>query len=487
MTANDDIADPNQTPDDGARADRNRRRNPPIIELSAEDVSVISTTTTGDPAPPFEPGVSPQAGAGESDAAATETPAGETAATPTEPPAGEPEPVTPPPQEPSADGGSGGDTPPPYAAAPQPVPPPARKGPGLVAIAVTAVIGAVIGGGVVLGGIAATDIGKVVGAAEKAAGNGHLAAALGERLKALEDKVTAEAARVPDQGRLGEISDLVAQERAAVSGLESHLSALAAEVQSLSAQVRDTGPLDNLKSEIAAVKDQLGSEQQRLALLEPLTARIGAVETTDADLSRRIGTLQATVDEVGRGLKAVAANSEAATAFALSSLQRAVEDGGSFTAELALLSGRVGSDVTKPLEEVAVNGVPTRTAVEAGFGKAEQAIIATTGKPASDSFIDRLIASARALVTIRPTGPIAGDDTVAVTSRLKAEVDGGELARAAATWQQLPADARAASQGWANVLLERVKTEQAVNALSDAVLKKLGTPVPAAAAAQGSE
>lgn len=482
MTANDDKADPNQTPDDAARADRSRRRNPPIIELSADEVSVISTTTTGEPAPPFEPAVTeepavreepavaaaPEAAAGTPDSAPEAAAAGEPPADPgisaaaAEPPAAggavPPPPPPPPPAEPSA--------------------PRKSRGPGFAAIVATAVIAALVGGGVAVGGFTLLGIRKAASELEHATGQGNLAAALEARLKSLEEKAIA-AGKGADQGRLGELSGLITQEREAVAGLESRVAGLGTQMQDLSARVSDTGPLDSLKSDLAAVKEQLGSDQQRIALLEPLAARVGAVETTDADLSHRISTLQATVEEVSRGLRSVAANSEAATAFALSSLERAVEDGGTFTAELALLSGRVGPEVTQPLEQAAVKGVPTRAAVEAGFARVEPAILATAQKPASDSYLDRLIASARSLVTIRPTGPVTGDGVVAVMSRLKAAVDAGDLASAAAAWQSLPADAKADSQGWADTLLTRVKTEEAVNALSDAVLKKLGTPAPA--------
>lgn len=469
MTSNDDTAAPEGkgTPP----VQRTRKRQPPIIDLARAD-SPVADVAPDDVGAPASEAVVPETEPVESTATATSGSTGpsgpEPAETiPPEPPA-EPrtaaEPETAPPAE--------------TAAAADPVRPAASGGVGTGGLVATAVVAAILGGAVALGGgYALVASGRVSLPVETRSAIPDVVEA---RLGALE---AANAGAGEAAARLTALAGNVQADHEALGQLGASVESLSAELKAAVAAAPDKAALDETANRIGAVEGRLQDIAGRIDALAPLSARLGAAEATDADLAKRIADLNAEVETLARGVRAANVNGEAATAFALSSLERAVDDGGSFTAELTLLSGRVGADLTAPLEGFATGGVPTRAAIAGGFEAAENAILATAEQPVGDSYLDRFLADARALVHIRPTGPIPGDDVEAITSRLKAAVESGDLPGALKLWESLPEPARKASADWAALLKARVDAEAAVAKLSDAVLTKSAAVPPAAAGA----
>lgn len=468
MTSNDDTAAPEGkgTPP----VQRTRKRQPPIIDLARADSPAADAASDARVTPASE-AAAPEAASVESKDAAASGPTGPElpGAMPPEPPSEPPtvaEPETAAPAEP--------------AAAADPVRPAASGSGGSGSlgtggIVVTAVVAAILGGAVALGGgYALVASGRVSLPVETRTAIPDLVEA---RLGALE---ASNAGAGDAAARLAALAGNVQADHEALGQLGTSVENLSAELKAAVAAAPDRAALDEATSRVVAVEGRLQDLAGRIDALAPLSARVGAAEATDADLAKRIADLNAEVETLARGVRAANVNGEAATAFALSSLERAVDDGGSFTAELTLLSGRVGPELTAPLEGFAVGGVPTRAAIAGGFEAAENAILATAEQPVGDSYLDRLLADARALVHIRPTGPIPGDDVEAVTSRLKAAVESGDLPGALKLWQGLPEPARKASAEWAALLKARVDAEAAVAKLSDAVLTKAAATSSAA-------
>jgi hypothetical protein len=82
------------------------------------------------------------------------------------------------------------------------------------------------------------------------------------------------------------------------------------------------------------------------------------------------------------------------------------------------------------------------------------------------------VGSARGLVSIRPAGPVAGDDPPAIVSRMQAAVDKGDLATALDERDGLPDAGKEASASWAAAAADRIK----IDSLIDQVAQTLDPP-----------
>jgi hypothetical protein len=284
--------------------------------------------------------------------------------------------------------------------------------------------------------------------------------------------------------------------------------------------------VDGAETEIAAVKQQVTALAQSVssgaagdgAGLETLAARTGAVETALADIGTKLSslegaspsaamvdTLQADVQsaaaaaasaseglhglrgEVGKigesvsGLAAKVGNlderltsaeadidsgagSRVAGAIAASALKSAADRGGSFMSELESYAAVAGSDETvESLRSYAASGVPTLPQLVERFPSVANAIVSTGNGLAPDAGIaDRLMASARSLVQVRPVGEVEGDKPGAIAARMEVALQSGDIARALAEWETLPEPSKAVSSEFVDDLRARDKLDSLI-------------------------
>jgi len=306
-------------------------------------------------------------------------------------------------------------------------------------------------------------------------------AALSARLDALAAADSTGAAPADDAlvGRVAALEEaqaaLADRPAADPSALETGLAALSSRLDAVDTALRDlpgetsatTGAVEAIGGRLDALQVEVGDT----------ATKVGAATATLDTLATRIETLE------GR-LAAATGPSPAALAFAAAGLARAVDDGRPYAAELAVLAPHLGGgEALATLESSAESGVPTRAALAARFAAVETAIAQTAATPPADgSLLDTMIASARSIVAIRPSGPVDGDDPGAVATRIAAALATGDLPAALALWQGLPEAARAASADFGADLGRRVAVEAALVAASRDVGTALGAGTPAAPA-----
>jgi hypothetical protein len=208
---------------------------------------------------------------------------------------------------------------------------------------------------------------------------------------------------------------------------------------------------------IATLSDQLGDAASGL---KAVAGRVDALEKSVAALEASSG---AGVD-----------SARAARAVAFAALRRAAAAGGSFTSDLGMLSTLgVSGDAFESLRPLAADSTPSAAELAAEFpGVASAILAATAGGDPDAGFFQRLVGSARGLVSIRPAGPVAGDDPPAIVSRMQAAVDKGDLATALDERDGLPDAGKEASASWAAAAADRIK----IDSLIDQVAQTLDPP-----------
>lgn len=230
-----------------------------------------------------------------------------------------------------------------------------------------------------------------------------------------------------------------------------------------------------------ATHDELAALAERVAGLEAGgTAGSGGVGSDAAvALSHRIDTVQTGLNALGERIAALegklsagpADSTLAARAIAIVALRRAIDEGAPFVTDLDLAAalGLPAEDVAQ-LKPFADQGVVTKATLAAQFADVGDAILQASAKANPNAgFFERLMAGIGSLVTVRPTGPVEGNDPAAIVSRMRAAVAAGDFATALTERDGLPETGKAASADWATSADNRVAIDALIAKIAESI------------------
>lgn len=221
----------------------------------------------------------------------------------------------------------------------------------------------------------------------------------------------------------------------------------------------DSGNVEALNQKIAELTGQV--DQLRSTL-----AQSSEQQTTNrADIAKRL-------EEAEKKLNEPREDVAVARAIAAAALKAAIDRGGPFLAELDTFAGVAPDDpAVADLRAFAATGIPSRTELVGEVPDVATAIIEAVNQPdPNQSWSDRLMSSAKSLVTVRPVGNIEGESVEAIAARMEEKVKNGDLPGASAEWNSLPALGKQASAAFKQSLEARIRVEELVGgALSKAV------------------
>ncbi|WP_425416642.1 mitofilin family membrane protein [Oricola indica] len=286
--------------------------------------------------------------------------------------------------------------------------------------------------------------GRVESAQTAATANGEALAGLQEQFAALDDRV-ASLNQAVSSGGAGENAGLEAlSERA--DAIEATLSDLSGKVATLDAAPSDdtAGEADTaLRGEVADAMQAAQSAADGVADLrseiETLSAGLAEARSSLAALGNRVSGVETDI-EAGAG-------SRVAAAIAASALKSAADRGGGFMNELEAYAA-VSDDAQsiEALRDYAASGVPTQAQLTERFPAVANVIVAAQSGVGSDAgILDRLSASARSLVQIRPVGEVAGDKPGEIAARMEVALQQGDFDRVVTEWESLPEASQQAS------------------------------------------
>lgn len=235
-------------------------------------------------------------------------------------------------------------------------------------------------------------------------------------------------------------------ESAALAEYDERITAIEAALPEESEEPDATAQaLETLLNDFQALRE----EQDRLA------ARL---DTTESEIAARLDGVEAELAEPG-------VEQELARAFAAAALKSAIDRGGSFAAELEAYRAFAADDpAIDALAPLADQGVPSAQALAQRFPQVSRDILAATreeGTPTGP--MDRLMNSARSLVTLRQTGEVEGETPEAAISRIEAQITAGDFAAARLEWDELPEAGREASAEFGDDLKARAEADRVLD------------------------
>lgn len=246
----------------------------------------------------------------------------------------------------------------------------------------------------------------------------------------------------------------------AAAGASDDVAALRSEIEELRTAAGDTSATDErlaaLEQAIAAVNDAPDAEAA-LAEVEQQLASAGEASSANA---ARLDDIEARLAELE--------NSGAERVIAASALKAAIDRGQPFMTELETYAG-LDAEAAEvgDLRDFAADGVATRAEIAGEAGMAAQAMVAaSSGVDENAGIMDRLSASARSLVQVRPVGMAEGEDVGARVARLEASVRADDYERAIAEYDGLPENVQAAGADF----MAKVRARHAADQLIDRAL-----------------
>ena len=371
-------------------------------------------------------------------------------------------------------------------------PPPSGAARPILSAAIGAMVGAAVAGGGLYyfnqrAPVAADFAARLDGLDKAASASNAALVALDQRVGALE----AAAARPPDKT----LADAYGQRIAALESAALSAKAAAdandgslAEARAARADAAKALELATSAAQIAngAPAAQTGGGAELASALEGRVAKVeaglAALDRPPVDLSpinQRLDKLESALaapkSETRAAAEAAApARDGAALAVVAQALADRLRAGAPFAGEEAALE-RLGADPARlaALKPFAEKGAPTAAALAADFETVAPTVAAAAAsKPAG--MVDRLFASMGKVVRVTPVGEVAGDDPSALASQIGAALERGRIAEALAAWERLPEAARQTSQEWASAAKARLAADQAAQGLLDDAIARLG-------------
>jgi len=287
---------------------------------------------------------------------------------------------------------------------------------------------------------------------------------LESRVAQLESSLKALADTASEGGSVASAAAIAQQIAEAEQRLNEKIAASRAEGE------KAAQTLAGMQSEIAALKAKIGAlAEAELGggadvgpELNALSERIAKIETMLPDIVSAVG-------------KETADTKTAAAAIAFANLRSAVNEGRPYATELDTLGalapalGDLGI-----LPAYAEKGIPTVPELARSFAAASDQALAAAAQPAGDSFLDKMLASAQSLVTIRRIGEApAGEGAEPTLARAKAALDKGDLAGAVKEIETLGGTAREAFSAWLGAARARLGAGEIMTRLEGALLMSM--------------
>ena len=271
------------------------------------------------------------------------------------------------------------------------------------------------------------------------------------------------------------------QEQAGIAGVEGELILPTEEENNLSIASVPGGKIANevkilkqtFRLETERLATELDEERDRRAALSDEIAALrrdlqAALAATDAQTGEAMSNLQARLDKIENEAPAPSAKKQIAGVFALNALTRAVDQGGSYAAELSTLTEILpGAPALAILQKHSETGVATKADLKKRFGPAARDALAAAGQEKANGFFGNLSARAKSVISIRPAEPMAGDSPRAIISRAENAVETGNFTLALTHLADLPASGREAMVGWIAAAQARAEAAAAIDDLNN--------------------
>lgn len=248
-----------------------------------------------------------------------------------------------------------------------------------------------------------------------------------------------------------------------IAALEDNAKTPRPDAQSLTAGMQELTSQGNaLRQDLGALAGRIERLESRPAALSGPSAEM--LEQSLQPLNARLGELDGRLSALVKSQDKLRSDASiAAISLALQNLRRAVTEGRPYGRELGSLAAVApGSLDAAALEARRESGVASQSKLQRDFPSAAKAAIEASREPGDGSFAGDLLAKARSLVRVRPTGDVPGSTPDSILARAEIRLEAGDVPAAIREVEQLQGPAAEAMKGWLAEARARAAAEDAM-------------------------
>ncbi|MEM7289779.1 MAG: hypothetical protein AAF412_05335, partial [Pseudomonadota bacterium] len=210
-----------------------------------------------------------------------------------------------------------------------------------------------------------------------------------------------------------------------------------------------TQRVDELESQISEISTSNEPTEDVSPKVEKIEADLAELKQAVDNNAEGVSTLISQSSTLQETVASVKASEKVARSVAVSALGAALENDDPISLAIASIESLGGKSAeTERLSEIAKQGVPTTNALLSGLAQLTDTVQNPVADTASGSISDRFWANAKNLVSFRSSGPLEGETPIATLSRVKANLETGNLSGVLQEWKRLPAEVRKSGESW---------------------------------------
>ena len=295
------------------------------------------------------------------------------------------------------------------------------------------------------------------------------------RLAAIEQKPASEAGVPP------EIIDRLATLEKTLTTLEQAGGATDANgiEQAAALVARVDGMETALEKRYAALEDQIADSKSEISKAASASSDDGGPGTAALEaVARRLDSLEQQVTKIAARPAPVPAVSDgraAGLALAFQALRRSAESGGPFAEQLNSVKVLAGDSVDLDgLLAMAGRGAATQATLLSDLPNILKSARLAASRSGDATLLERLASNAQAVVRVRKIGPLGGNDTAAILSRMEGNAGKGDIKGVVSEAGQLEGDAATSVAPWLERAKARLALDVALTRLETGLLANLG-------------
>ncbi|NRA85908.1 MAG: hypothetical protein HRU28_00655 [Rhizobiales bacterium] len=204
---------------------------------------------------------------------------------------------------------------------------------------------------------------------------------------------------------------------------------------------------------------------------------IEAIKTQISALNEKISQVKQVAETAANRVSNSTSGGQATTiasAIAVASLERALQDETPFEVELdALRSFASDNDDLNALGAYAKVGLPSEITLLNQFDALLEAAMIADLKGEGATTLDKFIGNAKAIISIRRVGNVEGDTTEAVLARMEVAIKAKDLSTAVEIAAMLKDEAKATFADWVDAVNSRLTATQLMRKVNSDILKSL--------------
>ena len=237
------------------------------------------------------------------------------------------------------------------------------------------------------------------------------------------------------------------------------------------------GKIAGLQGKVDGLQGKVDGLQGQDAAVKGLGDKMAALAAAVAGIQKQSSTAQTSIDTLQTNQKSLEGKITSAPSLAVvaDSLVEQIDRGEPYAGQVDALSA-LGADPAKiaVLRENAAKGVPSAKVLAVKFEPLADPIAAVAHRaPPNAGFMERLKSGMFSMVSIRRADDTSGDDLASRVARIQADLAHDDVTGAYATWDALPADAKAKSDAWGALAKTHAEAMNAARALQQQAIASM--------------